>query len=106
MRIFQRIQEHLAAMGFAPNQQQHNNGKFSEKQLWGIFLSGLGTSLTSANIFYVANNREEYMYSLFTLITAAGFTLSYTSFTFANDKIFDTIEMGEKMLIESKFQLF
>lgn len=91
----------MATLGFVPNQQQNNNGKFSEKQSWEFRFF---YRLQALHFFRIANSTEEYMSSFFELITAVGITLALTSFIFKNDKIYNTIEMGEKVLIESEFQ--
>lgn len=106
MKILQIIQKNMAVMGFVPNQQQKNNKKSSEKlkQTAGIYVSVLNTSLIGVYFFHVANSREEYMYSIFALICAVGFFLSHISVIFNNDKIFNTIDMGENVIFESEFQ--
>lgn len=104
MKIFQAVRKNMATMGFVPNQQQNNNGKCSEKQLWGILFLLLTTSLIGVYFFHMANSTEEYMSLLFVLIATVGITLALTSLILKNDKIFNTIEMGEKVLIESEFQ--
>lgn len=105
MKFFQTIQKDMAAMGFVPNRLQNKNRKFSDKRLWGISFAVFGSSLIGIYIFHQASSREEYMYSVFTLITTVGIILGNISLIFKNDKFFEAIETGEMLLVESEFQI-
>lgn len=100
MKILQRSQKYFAMIRFSPNQQRNNNITFKVVQAWQIALAVFGTSLVGLYIFRIADSKEEYMYSAFTLTAVIGIAVSYASMMFKNDKIYDAIELGEKLLTE------
>lgn len=61
------------------------------------------TILIGVHFFLVAKGKEEYMYSLFTFAAPLFSGSIYASFILKRDKIFDTIELAEKVLGESAF---
>lgn len=106
MKVLQIVQKNLALSGLFSNQQQSNARAFNRLYTFTICLALLCTSiLVGIQFFHVANSKEEYMYSLFTLATVLFFSLVYGSFIVKRIKIYDTIDLGEKVLNESAFQL-
>lgn len=106
MKVLQAVQTNLALLGFYPNQQQNSNRTLSKMQTLGIGLSLLGTSLVAAYFLFLANTTEEYMYSLFLLVAAISLATSKISLAIENDKIFNAIDMFEKLIGESEFQFY
>lgn len=104
MKVLQTARKNLAKMGFSPNQQQNTNRIVGRRQIIGICISTISTSLVGVYFLHVANSTEEYMYSFFSLTAGVGITVSYISISVKNDKIFDTIGFGERVMIESKLQ--
>lgn len=102
MKILQTVQKELAFVGFAPNQQQNTNRTFSKIQFWGIITSLTSTSFVVVYIFHVANRTEDYMYSIFSLTASIGITVSEISMTYANDKIYNMINLCEELIAEAR----
>lgn len=106
MKVLPTIQSNLALLGFYPNQQQNSNKAFGKLQTLGIGFSMMGTSLVAAYFLFLANSTEEHMYSLFLLVASISLSTSQISLAIENDKIFNTIDMFEKLFGESEFQFY
>lgn len=100
IKILQIVQRRLRQMGFYPKQQQNTGKVFGKRQSWEIAYAVVCTSLVGLFPFFGAKNREDYLYAVFILSAAIGITVSLISLTTKNDKIFDAIEMGEKLLTD------
>lgn len=107
MKIFQGIQKKLAIIGFSPNQQQNNSRIFGVLQSLEIAIGVLCTGLIVLYFLRIANSKEEYMYSGFVLTIAIVISLCQSSLKFKNDKMFNMIDFGEKLVTEiGEFQVF
>lgn len=106
MKLFQTIQTNLALRGFYPNQRRNSNGALSTMQTLGVGCSLLGSCLVGTYFLFLANKTEEYMYSLFTLLGSISLATSQVSLANENDKIFNIIDMFEKLIDESEFQFY
>lgn len=104
MKILQKVQQNLAMLGFAPNQQPNSNRILGRRQAFGIYFSAMRTCLASVYFLHVAHTLGEYMYSFFTLLASSGFTASHISLAIKNDQIFNIIDTFEKLMNESEFQ--
>lgn len=95
MKIFQAVQEQMANMGFAPNQQQNNRRPFSPRQIICIVKYCIDLSCCAASIFFEADSTEEYMEALYASTAVGCITIAFISISFNNDNIFYTIELTE-----------
>lgn len=102
MKIFQTIQRNMAAMGFTPNQPQNNYRQLKFGQIIIVGVCSIDAIKMGVYIFCEADGIEEYMYSIFSLTVVAGITISFISFIFKNDKLFNVIEIIAKELTNRK----
>lgn len=77
---------------------------FNRHQIVIAFLHAICLSIDGAYLFHEANSMEEYMYLFFILITEVGVLICYVSLAYKNDKVFDLLDMFERLLNESEFQ--
>lgn len=104
MKILHSVQKNLALMGFCPNQQQNSRGIFNKRKTRWICSFALITSLISVYFVHVADSREAYMSSLFTLLIAATTTASLFTVFNKNNQIFHTIDLLENLMNEREFE--
>lgn len=103
MKFAQTIGKNMAAMGFAPNQQQNNQWQFSSRQISCTLIYFTNIITCSAYIFYKANETEEYMESIYLFAAVAGITIAFISMCLNNDKLFDILELAS---VEGNFSKF
>lgn len=103
LKVFQQIQQILAVMGFAPNQQQNNRLNLNYRQIIFVFVCGTNVTFLSSYIFLVANDIEEYMDAIFSLIVLVTIAIAFISIIFKNDQLFNYIECLTKELTDSKY---
>lgn len=105
MKIFRKIRQNWALLGFSPNQVQvqGNRRTTGTLQILGIGLLAFSTCLVAVYFFHVADSRDEYMYSLFTLLGVFTFFVVQSHLVFKNDKIYLTIDMLEVVMSDSEF---
>lgn len=102
LKIFQCIQQILAAMGFAPNQQQNNRLNLNYRQIIFVIVCGMNVTFLSSYIFLEANDIEEYMDAIFSLIIMVTIAIAFISIIFKNDQLFNYIECVTKELTDRK----
>lgn len=98
MKIFQTVRKQLIHMGFYPKQQENSGRLFGAKHTREIIRCVMCTGAVGIFPFYGAESKEESMYSIFALSAAVGISVSRISLMVENDQIFNTIDMGEKVL--------
>lgn len=93
MKIFQTVQNNMAAMGFASIQQQNNHHRqMSFGPIIDVILCSIDAISVGVYIFREANGIEEYMVTIFTFTVLVAIAISFVSIIFKNDKIFNAIE--------------
>lgn len=100
--MFQFVQKKIAVLGFTAKQQKINHGRWSFGQIICVVKFSIDTISFGAYAFLEANSLEEYMYSIFGIISGVVIILSFITVVFKNDKIFDIIENCEMELTKSK----
>lgn len=101
IQILQTARKRLPLMGFYPKQQQNSGRAFGGRQLREIVYAVVSSISFGLLSFLVAESKEDYMYSVFSLTIAVGITVSFISLITENDKIFDTIDAGQAMINDS-----
>lgn len=101
MKFLQTVQKNFVSMGFAPNQQQNKHWQASSGQIIDISFCTVDAILVALYIFYDANDIEQYMESIFSLIVVVAITIAYSSIIFENDKVFSTIKLCEDEMVDS-----
>lgn len=103
IKIYEKIKENMAAMGFTPNQQtQNSDWKLSRFQIIVITILSIDVGTLCVFLFYEASGIEEYMDAIFELTTEVGMFSSFISLIFKNDDIFVILETTTNELTESE----
>lgn len=103
MKVFQCIQQILAVIGFAPNQQQNNQLNLNYRQIIFVVVCVMNVTFLSSYIFLEADDVEEYMDAIFSLIVMVTIAIAFTSIIFKNDQLFNYIECVTRELTKRRF---
>lgn len=101
IKIWQTTKIHMAAIGFAPN-QQHNNSNWpcSSVQLVNVVICSINAISIGIYILREANVVEDFIESIFAFTAIVGVLVSFISIILNNDKAFNNIELCENELAE------
>lgn len=102
MKLFQSSQKHFALLGITPSQSHEKypilNGKILTNYFWNWFTA----ILFSVNIFYEANNFQEYVELIYRMLMPVLIVICFTIIICKMDILFQFIDSCEKIVDKSK----
>lgn len=102
MKYFQTLQNNMAKIGLIRNNQQNRGQYWDFRRIICTTIYTVDAMTMVAYVVYEADNLEQYMESIFSLISVAGVEVAYISFFFKNDKILNLFELVSKEYTKSK----
>lgn len=105
LKIFQTIRTNLGFIGLTPNQQQRDRPKLNSRQIVFVLTTAFDSASNLCYFFAESVGNEDYMDIAFYLTLEAGVLIAFISLIFKKDKGFRTIELCEKELSYSKFEV-